>query len=142
LKFYLDSNVFIYAILDRGEKGEAAGKILDAMENEKFSGATSQITFEEIVFVVWKEKGKDNAIEAGKSFLELNNLEIISVERRTDFLGLEVMKETGLKPRDALHLASMELADLTEMVTEDSDFQKIGEIKKYTLKEFLRKISK
>ena len=56
MKFYLDSNVFIYAILDRGEKGETAGKILEAMQSEKFSGVTSQITFEEIVFVVWKEK--------------------------------------------------------------------------------------
>ena len=141
MKFYLDSNVFIYAILDRGEKGETAGKILEAMQSEKFSGVTSQITFEEIVFVVWKEKGKDNAIEAGKSFLELNNLEIIAIDRRTDFIGLEVMKETGLRPRDALHLASMEIAGLPEMVTEDSDFQKIGEIKKYSLKEFLRKIT-
>lgn len=140
MNYYLDSNVFIYAILDTGEKGELAEKILALMQNGEFRGITSHIAFEEILFVVWKEKGKENAIIAGDNLLSMPNLEIINSSREIMGNTLQAIKETGLKPMDSMHLAAMKSKSLEEMLTEDRDFQKAKSIRKYTLKEFLRKI--
>lgn len=142
MNYYLDSNIFIYAILDTGEKGGLAGKILNSMQDGKFKGMTSHISFEETVFVVWKEKGKKQAISAGENLLSLHNLEIINSSREIMAETIECIKETGLKPRDSMHLAAMKSKSITEMLTEDTDFQKAKSIIKYTIMEFLKKTPK
>ncbi|MEK6958181.1 MAG: type II toxin-antitoxin system VapC family toxin [archaeon] len=139
MKYYLDSNVFIYSILDTGTKGEAARKLLKAMENGVFYGATAPVSFEEIMFVVWKEKGRQEAVEAGESFLQLANMEMIGLEKGALSAAIEYVKR-GMKPRDAVHCGAMKTKNLPEIVTEDSDFKKLSEMRKYGILEFCKKL--
>ena len=139
MKVYLDSNIFIYAVLDTGAHGENARHVLHLMEEEKFEGVTGFTTFEELVFVVLREKGMSLAIDAGKAFLLLNNLEFAPFAKESMLVALEFMNEYKLKPRDAMHLAAMKSKKVLYLLTEDSDFNVVRGIKKYSMKSFLAK---
>ncbi|MBI5553228.1 MAG: type II toxin-antitoxin system VapC family toxin [Candidatus Diapherotrites archaeon] len=133
---YIDANVFVYAILDSAKTGNAARKIIGAIQEGKTSAGTSALTFDEIVFVVRKNRGGEAALTAGETFIRMNNLRIFPTDRETITRAIEQIRKYGLHPRDAIHLATMEQHQLTEIISEDRDFEKITKIKRTTLSEF------
>ncbi|GEM_PF-496613 len=142
MRYYLETTVFTYLVLDDGEKGKIASDILEAMQNGAFTGVTSFVTFEELVFVVWKNLGREEAIKAGTNFLNLTNLEIAASTRDTAQITMEEMTQKKLRPRDATHCATVKERGLAEMVTEDRDFNRAKEIRKYRLRAFAEKVGK
>lgn len=82
MNVYLDSNIFIYSIIDEGTIGEQAREILQLVQNEKLDAYTSILTFDEIVYIVKKTKGQKQAIVAGTAFLEFDNLRIIEAKKK------------------------------------------------------------
>ena len=141
MKIYLDSNVFIYAILDRGQFGDNARSVLRIMEEGKFSGVTSFTSFEETLFVVFREKGRIDALRAGKAFLALHNIEEFGFSKESMLIAIDCMEKQGLLPRDAMHLAAMRSKGINFILSEDKDFDSIEGVKRYTLASFLKKVS-
>lgn len=135
---YIDSNIFIYSIIDDGALGEQAREILEMVQNGALDAYTSVLTFDEIVFIVKKIKGQKQAIAAGTAFLDFNNLRIVETKKETARLALQAMEKYSLLPRDAIHYSTMKLLGLTEIVSEDKDFKQIKEINCRTIKEFLK----
>ncbi len=142
MRYYLETTVFTYLALDTGERWNQAAAIIKAMQEGEFVGVTSFVTFEELVFLVLKNKGKESALEAGRNFLLLNNLEIVNATRDIANLTIEAMEKRRLMPRDATHYATAKERGLAIMITEDRDFNKAKEIKKLKMKEFLEKLAK
>ncbi|PKP58326.1 MAG: hypothetical protein CVT88_07460 [Candidatus Altiarchaeales archaeon HGW-Altiarchaeales-1] len=66
---YIDSNVFIYAALYPDVKGDNARKLINKIENGEVTGATYSLTFDEVFWIVKKERNFDMALEAGKALL-------------------------------------------------------------------------
>src|SRR3989344_375107 len=99
---YLDSNVFIYAINDKGEKGKACRQILRELTEKKFDGSTSLLTWDEISFNLMKYLNFQQVCEAGKNFLLFPNLQLLNVNKQILDLA-QIFFERGLKPRDAIH---------------------------------------
>jgi predicted nucleic acid-binding protein len=62
---YLDANVFIYAALYEGEKGDKARKLIKKVREGEEAAFTSVLTFDEFFWIVKKERGFDSALEAG-----------------------------------------------------------------------------
>lgn len=139
---YLDSNVFIYSILEDTTLGEQALNILQMVQDGKLEAHTSILTFDEIVYVVKKTKNIEQAILAGNAFLDFNNLKIADAKKETARNALKAIEEYSLLPRDALHYSTMKLLGISEIITEDKDFRKIKEIKCHSIKEFLSKQQK
>jgi len=54
---------------------------------------------------------------------------------------MQLFQETTLDPRDALHLASMYESNITSIISEDSDFNKIREITRLTAKQEVKTLS-
>ncbi len=133
---YLDSNVFIYAALDAGERGNHAGYILNGVQDSKITAVTSALTFDEVVFAVQKHKGADAALKAGEAFLHMGNLIILDVSRYTLSEAFGAMKEFSLAPRDAIHYATMKINKIHELVSEDSHFDRVRPLRRYGLKRF------
>lgn len=136
---YLDTNVFVHAALDRMEKGEMARQLLGLVEDGKVEAATSAVAFSELVFVSLKNVDREKAAENGEHFLSLDGLFVANLDRQTCRIALESVRGLGLRPNDALHYAAMKSLGIDEMVTEDRDFSKAKDIKKYSIKEFLKK---
>jgi len=141
MKVYLDSNIFIYAAINSEKMGDNARQILQFMEEGRFSGATSFTAFEELLFVIFKERGKETAVEAGKAFLLLNNLELINFSKESMLCALDGISNYKLRPRDAMHLAAIKSKSIPYILSEDSDFDSIQGIKRYGLAGLLKKMS-
>src|SRR3989338_620550 len=104
---YIDSNIFIYSIIDGGPFGELAREILELVQSGALDAFTSVLTFDEIVYVVKKTKGQTQAIAAGTAFLDFNNLRIVEAKKETTRIALKAMEEYSLLPRDAIHYGTM-----------------------------------
>lgn len=131
---YLDSNVFIFAALDNGNKGEAARGILHNIVKGNLV-ITSTLTIDEVIWVMWKEtKDRESAIEQGLRILEFPNLKVVSVDPDDVYFAINLMKKhQKLKPRDAIHLAVSIHAGVFRIVSDDSDFDDISEIEREAL---------
>ena len=127
---YLDSNLFIYATLDEGNIGESARKVINIIKNGNFLTYTSVLTIDEVLWKTQKVLGREKAAEISNDFLNLNNLQLISVD-------LQIMREAiinytkeKLAPRDSIHLACMNKKKLNFIISSDPDFDKVKDIKR------------
>jgi predicted nucleic acid-binding protein len=130
---YLDSNVFLYPLLYDPEKVPGAAhctKILAEVISGQRTGATSCLTWDEIVHVMRKLAGVQVAREAGKTFLEFPNLKFLPVDEETLDAAQSLAGRYSLKPRDALHAASALQSGIYEFLSDDSDFDTVKELKR------------
>ncbi len=141
MKAYLDANFFIIALLDREKSGEIAYGIHDALCTGKFIGYTSSLTFDEIMWVLKRNKKPHLIAEAVNDLYTTPNLKILPVSAEVPLLSLEYIKDYGLNPRDAFHLAVMAENEIQSIVSDDSDFAKIKGIKHFSLPNFLKHLT-
>ncbi len=134
---YVDANPFIYgAIEEQGdEKSIQSRAILTKVATDKISAATSILTWDELVWVCRKNLTVALAVEIGRSFLSIPNLSLIEVDKPIAEKASALMTEYGLKPRDAIHAATAMLSGEKEIITDNSDFDRIKELKRITLAE-------
>lgn len=126
---YLDSNVFIYAIINTQDLGQKARSLLEKVQCGEEKAQTSALTFDEVFWVI-KKHSQEAAIEASEAILNFPNLEIIAANRETALYALELIKKYNLAPRDAIHAATA-FAEKTEtIISEDTHFDKIKELKR------------
>lgn len=132
--FYIDSNVFLYPVLYNDLKeSESARDILTQIEKKNIKAYTSTLTWEEVSYVVERTLGKTDAIEVGKKFINFPFLRFIPVDevilRRSQF----IREKYNLKPRDSIHLSCAMERNISEIITDDVDFEGIMEIKRVPL---------
>jgi predicted nucleic acid-binding protein len=127
---YLDSNVFIYAALNADALGSKMRQLLARVEEGSEAAASSALTFDELVWVVGKYRGKEDAWAAGQAFLDLRNLKIVDVGPAVLTSALEIMRKHDLAPRDGIHAASALIRDIKTIVSSDGHFDKIEGLKR------------
>src|SRR3989344_2747821 len=127
---YIDANLFIYAAIDVTAIGDKARKVIEEIENEVYTAYTASLTFDEVLWGILKSRDKETAYKAAESFLSISNLKIIDVDRSLVQSFIKVYAKERLKPRDALHLAAMQLKNLKKILSEDADFDKVEGIQR------------
>ena len=133
---YIDSNVFILPVVYDTKvenKAEAAKNILIKIADGDLNAATSFLTWDEIVWTVRKLINPKIAAKEGGKFLQFPNLELLEVKRNVIDKAQEIVKKYGIKPRDAIHAASAIENGIKEMISDDSDMDKIKEITRVSL---------
>ena len=130
---YLDSTVFIQGILR--EDNNSKKIILDLAKN-KFVGVTSVLTWDEVVHVIKKFLGREVAINQGKKLFTLPNLVLIDAKKEIVFGAQKIVEKYGLNPRDAIHVASALSMGAKEIISQDSDFDCVSELKRLDPKSF------
>ena len=135
MDFYLDSNIFIFAALANDSKAKKAKELIKQVILGKSSASTSTLTIDEVVWKIWKEtKNRALAIEEGLRILQFDNLFFINISDKIILNSLELMKKnTNLKPRDAIHLSAALSVNANIIVSDDSDFDNLKEIKRKSL---------
>ena len=128
---YVDSNIFIYAAIDSTEKGEKARKVIDKIANGEIKAYISPLVIDEVMWVIQKMVNRETAHEVGSLIISLP-LIWLDISYETVKTSLSVY-ERGLDPRDAFHVSVMEEYNISEILSEDKDFDKISEIKRYSL---------
>lgn len=126
---YLDANVLIFAGLVRNPQGDRARKMLVDI-HRGLPACTSSLTFDEFMWIAIREKKRELIRPVIESAYGLHNFEVKTVSSFIPIRALFIMEETGLKPRDAFHVAIMEEFGIKEIVSDDADFDKVPWIKR------------
>ncbi|MFP4143091.1 MAG: type II toxin-antitoxin system VapC family toxin [Thermoplasmata archaeon] len=136
---YIDSNIFIYSAVDKNQLGENCRNIVEKIENGSLNAASSYLMLDEVLWILQKNIGKEDALESTKMFLSLP-IKWIDVKRDIMYQSLELYDSTDLAPRDAIHMASMKKEKLTVLLSEDDDFDDIEGIERRSANEFLEEV--
>ena len=140
---YLDANVFIYPIIYDTvlEQARASMKILNSVVEGLTPAVTSYLTWDEVVWVVLKTLGIRDAIQAGYKLLAFPRLKFYEVDESVIFKSQLLIEKYNLKPRDAIHVATALISGEEIIVSDDKDFDEVGEIKRVSVVEFAHNIA-
>ena len=131
---YLDANFFLFASLDTTHKGENARKIQDSVIKGKRNAVTSALAMDEIMWVLIRNNKKHIMKTIVEGIYSIPNLEVISVSPTVPLLAVELIENYHLLPRDAFHAASMRELKITDIVSDDVDFDQVEWIKRIPIK--------
>jgi predicted nucleic acid-binding protein len=130
---YIDSNVFVYAALNTEELGDRARLLLSRVQQGKEQAVTSALAFDELVWAVKKHRSIEDAVSAGEAFLNFPNLKLVVVNGDLLVSALNLIKKYRLDPRDAIHAATAVMEKAKTLVSTDSHFDRIKELKRKPL---------
>ncbi|SRR3989338_706701 len=135
---YVDSNVFLYAILN--EKTDNMAKcsisILEKIIRKEINASTSFLTWDEVVWNIRKNLNNKMAIQEGRKFMEFPNLKFIHADQIVINEAQRLMETYEIKPRDAIHAASAVSCGIKEIISDDPDFDAVKEIKRVKIEKF------
>ncbi len=137
---YLDSNVFIFALLYDDEvihEAKISRVILNHIIGQKILAFTSTLTWDEVVYVVMKKAGQTASVLTGEKLLMFPNLKMIPADQEILKIAQDLIGRYSIRPRDAIHLASAMKAGCETILSEDSDFDKINEVKRVSLRDYV-----
>lgn len=132
---YLDTNVIIYAIESHPKYGEKCKDILKAVENAELEICASTLILVEVINVLCKlnmilEAAHKEKLNIRKNIDAVLSLPIKWIE--LDFAIIRRASEYQFKVSgiDYVHVASMELNLVNEIISADEELNKIDFIKK------------
>ncbi|MEK6873346.1 MAG: type II toxin-antitoxin system VapC family toxin [Nanoarchaeota archaeon] len=126
-EIYIDVSIFIQAVL-RDEK--SCRQILSRIVNNEIKVITSVLSWDELVYIIRKFTNKDIAIVEGEKFLRFPNLTFISAKKEVINEAQQLVEKYNLQPRDAIHAATALINGCTEIISDDSDFDKVKGLKR------------
>ncbi len=133
---YVDANVFISSFLSENKNAELCKSILTRIANNDIAAFTSVLTWDEITWVAKRRLGIQDSVEEGKKFLEFPYLKMLDANEIVIKMAQDFMERYNLKPRDSIHAATMVSNGITEIVSDDPDFDAIKEIKRVPIEKF------
>lgn len=121
---YLDTSVFIALIQNEAGRVAACREALQDASEEKTRALTSALTVAEVV------KGESGAIPESaepiiESFFNSPWLRVASVDQRVAVKSREVSRLYGLKPPDAIHVATAILYGASRIFSYDKHILKV-----------------
>jgi predicted nucleic acid-binding protein len=127
---YIDTTIFVHATLNNEDYGNKAEALLQKIAQGEEQAMTSVLTFDEVFWAVKKNRGIEKALEAGQTLLNFPHLEIVPATREIASLALQIIKECGLRPRDALHAATAIAEKADYIVSTDIHFDRVKQLKR------------
>ena len=153
-RIFIDANIFTYFLTNHPRHGETCVEFLEEIEEGKRIGFISPLVIDEVIYVLMIQKMKEttptrdvtvlkrkmlgdksiwneclNPVTAFFRYIDhltaLGNLEILNIEYTTSKIALEISREHFLFPRDALHAACCKAHDITNIATNDRDFERV-----------------
>ena len=134
---YLDANIFIYPFVQENEaKVELHKALFIKIAKKEIIATTSILTWDEFTYALKKHLGRETAIIKGKKFLSFPNLIFLKIDENVAILAQDLFIKYNLNPRDAIHAATALTNNINEIISDDSDFDQIKEIKRIKLGNF------
>ena len=158
-KIYIDANIFIYTATSHPLYSNYCSDLIFKIENNKVESFTSALTISEtlhkLIIIKVSELNKLKPYEslnlikkkpeiltklkepydAIDKILSIQNLCIIPLTGETINLANKYVKKYKLMTNDAIHVATMKQNDITNLASNDSDFERVGWINLFKPKE-------
>lgn len=130
---FVDTNIFIrYLTRDDPQKAEACLRLFEQAKASEVILTTSESVPAEVVFVLGSPPGyRLSRVDVRARLYPLVALEGLKLpDRRKYFRALDLYAAHNLDFEDALTVAHMEHNHLDQLVSYDSDFDRVGEVKR------------
>ena len=132
---YLDTNIIIYAIESHPKYGEKCKTILKAIENAELEACASTLILVEVINVLCKLNRILKEEQREKLNIRKNIDAVLSLPIKWIELDFAVIRraseyEFRVSGIDCVHVASMELSLITEVISADEELDKIDFIKR------------
>jgi predicted nucleic acid-binding protein len=151
-RVFLDTNVLLYAVTEHPGYGKWADVLLDRIRNNRVEGVISVIVLNELLhqLVIGEVSQREElhpsqairhikvhpdvltdlaAYEVVEDVEKNYRLQVVGVDAETFAIARALMREHQLLSNDALHLAVMQIEGITDLVTNDRDFNRVVGIK-------------
>lgn len=139
---YLDTNVICYAIENHPTFGAACKEILEDIYTGKTKAASSVLVLVEIISAL--KKINKELYKLGKQLLDIQmnidailslpiewiDLEIFVIKRAADY-------SFNIPGADYIHIATMEIMGVNEILSADADFDKVSFIKRIDPRDYV-----
>jgi len=129
---YLDANFFIFSNFDQTSRGENARRLQEKIIAGS-KATTCALTLDEVMWVMIKNKREKALRETIEDIYAMPNLVVSDVSASIPLDALALMDLFHLKPRDAFHAAVMKSNGITEIASDDPDFDRVKGIKRIKL---------
>ena len=132
---YVDANIFVFAAIRHPDEAKTAQSIsvLRKIAEKRLPASTSVLTWDELVWVCRRILPLREALKEGKTLIEFPNLNFVDATLPVMHKAEEIMEKYALRPRDSIHAATAILSGETTIISDDSDFDKITELKRIPL---------
>jgi predicted nucleic acid-binding protein len=129
-RVYLDSNVFIAAMENPGAHSDHAWWIIDAVEQSRIVGVTSEITLAEILVKPIELGDRDLAAAYEQMIMPSANFEVLQVQREI-LIGAAHMRARRSSTRlpDAIHVSTALASRCSHFVSDDQRLHSIDKIR-------------
>lgn len=119
-KIYLDTNVFIDAFEERGERSDMLAQLFATSSTSGARFATSELTPSELLVKPYRD-ADDTAIDQYQGFILTSEwLEILPVDRSVIIYAAVLRSQSkGLKLPDAIHISTAIAAECSHFLTDD-----------------------
>jgi len=135
LTYYIDTNVWIYAMIAHPKYGEKCREILSKIEAEKLEAAISTQVLGEITGVLYsqyKVKDTTSQLNAVLSY----PIDVYIIHPDVIRVAAEYARDYGITPYDGIHVASAVENNVKEIVSADREFDKVETIRRIDPIEF------
>lgn len=129
---FIDVNVFMYAAGKPHPYKDPCIQILSDLENRFLSGLVNTEIFQELLYRYYHIKLAEKGVELCRSIFQLP-VKILPVREQDIRLAIDIFEsyqKIGLKPRDAMHAATMKNNGISKIISTDRDFDTIDFIQR------------
>jgi predicted nucleic acid-binding protein len=129
--YYLDSTTLIHAVDKSAKHHRECLNIINRAAKGEINVATSLETLEETFFILSKLTSTSTALRVVHDYLRIANINKIEMTLAIFEYALEIMEITPIKrPKDAINVATMLINNISKIISEDQEYDKVGLIQR------------
>ena len=135
---FLDTNIFLYSVGRPHPERDACVHILDRVADGSLDSTTNTEVVQEVLYVLIRRGLRQEALALSGAIVTMFP-DLFSVTRDDVSSARDLLKRyPGLPVRDAIHAASMIRNQVQTIVSVDSDFDVVSEIRRIEPRSLLR----
>lgn len=135
MTYYIDTNIWVYAIIAHPKYGEKCKQILKKIEAKKLKAAISTQVLGEVAGVLYnKYKVKDTTSQLNA--ILSYPIDIYIVHPDTIRVAAEYARDYGITPCDGIHIALAAENNITDIISADKELDKVELIRRIDPTEF------
>lgn len=132
---YLDTNIIVYALENHPKYGKSCKKILSNIESEKLKVCSSILVLVEFLNVLTKinkilKKENKKQLDIAKNVDAVLSLPIVWFDLNFFTIKRASSYDFSVSGVDYIHIATMELNDVKEVISADKELDKVDFIKR------------
>ena len=130
MQVFLDTNIFLYAAGASHPLRETCAKVLGRVADGSLDATINSEVVQEILYVLTRRGRRDDALKLA-GYLTSLFPDLLAVTRDDVVKACELLRHyPGLSVRDAVHVGTMLRNGIKTVVSVDSDFDQVSEIRR------------